>query len=277
MELKNKILKLISAPTLRKNDELKGIHDGENCYIIGNGSSLRNIQLDYFSDRPAICINHFSLHKDAALIDYRYHVLVEPFFCYPYVRNPYINKLQYNVFWEVFKASFSEYPDVIFFTSISNKFGNVFPNTRYLHHFGHRKVDKGICDISGNFSFLAGGFAAAIGLAINLGFKRATLLGCDYLLTPIRTGHFYAYGDGMVTNDMTNVYANILDEIDGLIELSIITDEGSSKWVQSQTFKELSGHNIIKRRNIDVIRPEYLDILAKLKSHKGFCDKVYNQ
>ena len=38
---------------------------------------------------------------------------------------------------------------------------------------------------------MAGGLSAAIGIAINYGFKKAILVGCDYLLDPVRGGHFY--------------------------------------------------------------------------------------
>jgi hypothetical protein len=272
--LKSKLLKKISQPVLNRNEKFKNTHEGETCYIVGNGGSLKNMDLSVFSDHPVIGINSFGLHKDAKSMNYLYQVLVEPYFFYPYLKNPYNHKYQRNIFGKVFKKSFKEHSNTKLFTSISNIFGNNLKNVHFLHHFGNRTPDKNICDISGDFSFMQGGFAGALGLAISLGFKKAYLLGIDYLMTPMVDGHFYAYDPAYVGGKSGDVYGHLYREVEDLIELSIIADQGTSTRLPCQTYEEFCGKKISYRHNHDIIKEEYLSILRQAVELEQYCRKV---
>ena len=161
---------------------------------------------------------------------------------------------------------------VNYFVSITNILGSNLSNIYYLYHFGHREPDIKHCDISGAFSFMAGGLYGAIGLAINMGFRKAILVGCDYLFTPFCSGHFYGLGPGRRGDEVKNIYEKLFNEVEGAIELSVITDVGVSKWLPSQTYKELTGKNLKYHENNEIIKKEYLDILRKaveLKQYKS--------
>ena len=270
MKFKEKLSSSLFHRILQKNEPFKNIHKDETCYIIGNGASLKNMDLSAFSNHITIGVNNLVLHSDFQKLDVRYHVLVEPLFLYPYCKNPYTKKIQENIFGKLFKKSFSQYPQVNLFVSITNILGSNLSNIYYLYHFGHREPDMKQCDISGTFSFMAGGLYGAIGLAINMGFRKAILVGCDYVFTPICDGHFYGLGPGERTDKVKNIYEKLFNEVEGAIELSVITDVGVSKWLPSQTYKELTGKNLKYHENNEIIKKEYLDILKKAVELKQF-------
>ena len=270
MKFKEKLSSSLFHRILQKNEPFKNIHKDETCYIIGNGASLKNMDLSAFSNHITIGVNNLFLHNDFQKLDVRYYVHFGPYVLYPYWPNPYTKKIQENILGKLFKKSFSQYPQVNLFVSITNILGSNLSNIYYLYHFGHREPDVRHCDISGTFSFMAGGLNGAIGLAINMGFRKAILVGCDYVFTPICHGHFYGLGPGRRGDEVKNVYEKLFNEVEGAIELSVITDVGVSKWLPSQTYKELTGKNLKYHENNEIIKKEYLDILRKAVELKQF-------
>ncbi len=269
------MLQTIFKPVLARNEQFKGLHEGETCFILGNGASLKNMELSSFSEHVSIGVNLLCLHNEFRSLNIKYSTVVEPFFFYPYIKNPYIKKYQPNILGQLFKKAISQYPDVKIFTSISNILGSNVENVFYLHHFGHRQPDNKFCDISGAFSFMAGGLYSAIGLAIGMGFNKAVLVGCDYMFTPICNGHFYAAGPPTRSDSEANVYEKLLAEIDGVIELSVVTDIGGSKWLPYQTYEELTGNKIKYQENTEIINKEYLDMLSRALELKQYGSPIY--
>ena len=49
--------------------QIRGKHKGEECYIFGDGLSLKYMDLSFFSDKPAIACNNFIFHKDFKKVD----------------------------------------------------------------------------------------------------------------------------------------------------------------------------------------------------------------
>lgn len=277
---KQKILRDIFNPILARNREFIGRHEGESCYIFGNGASLKNMALSSFSDHPAIGLNLLCLHNDFRSLNIQYYAVIEPFFFYPYIKNPYIKKYQINILGSLFKKAFSPHSDVTLFTSISNIFGTKKGNTFYLHHFGIKYPNRKHMNICGEFSFMKGALYAGIGLAINLGFKNAYLIGCDYLFTPRKEGHFYTYGPPRVidnNNEDINLYDNLLKKVESLIELNVITDTGVSRWLPYQDYRQFKNKKIEYRENDEIIRPDYLDILNNAVKLNQLTYRVYNR
>lgn len=273
---KQKILRCLFNPILSRNRAFIGKHQGETCYIFGNGASLKNMELRSFSDHPAIGLNFLCIHNDFKCLDTRYYVLAEPFFFYSFIKNPYIKQYQSNIMGQLFNKAFSSHPHIALFTSISNIFGAGIGRTYYLHHFGNRTPSRGAMDICGEFSFMNGALYAGIGLAINLGFKKAYLVGCDYLFSPMRGGHFYSHGPARVLDRSgeANIYDGLLNEIDGLIDLIVITDTGVSDRLPSQDYHEFKNGNTTYMENIELVNRDYLDILNKAYIVGQFTSRV---
>lgn len=276
---KQKILHHLFDPILARNKKFIGRHEGETCYIVGNGASLKNMDLSAFSDYPAIGLNLLCIHNEFRSLNLKYYMVVEPFFLYPLITNTYTQKkFQPNIIGNLFKKAFRHHADIPLFTSISNIFGSKFDNTFYLHHFGIKFPSREHLNICSEFSFMAGALHGGIGLAINLGFKKAFLLGCDYLLAPMKMGHFYSYGPSTVRDrkyDDINIYDTLIKEVDGLIELKVITDTGISKEIPSQDCMQFNGSFIKYKENFEIVSKEYLDILSCAFEFDQLTNKIY--
>lgn len=270
MSLVVDVARRLSSPLLQRNEKFKGRHAGETCYIIGNGASLKQMELDAFSDHVSIGLNLLCVHNDFRSLHVPYFVVPEPFIFYRYFKNPYTQQYQPNVIGNLIRTALQPHAEVTVFTSISNVFGRGLANSYYLHHFGHRDVDRRFCDISGAFSFMAGSLFMAIGLAINLGFAKAILVGCDYTFTPISAGHFYAYGPPIRTDHVHNMYERLFAEAAPSIALSVITTTGESRWLPYETYERHSGRKLRQRENVEIVRESYLrqlDRAVRLKQY----------
>lgn len=221
------------------------------------------MELAAFSDRVSIGVNLLCLHNEFSALNAAYYVLAEPHFFYRYFKNPYLKKYQLNVIGNLFRKEIARHPRIALFTSISNMFFEGMTRSFYLYHFGHRVPDRKVCDIAGAFSFMAGALSTALGLAINLGFRRATLVGCDYLFTPISDGHFYGVGPPRRSDRVENVYESLLAEATAQIDLDVITDGGVSRWLPYQDYESATGRTLRYRENSEIVRAEYLNELQR--------------
>tara|TARA_B100001059_G_C17709479_1_gene514639 strand:+ start:207 stop:1040 length:834 start_codon:yes stop_codon:yes gene_type:complete len=275
--LKNKFLfKSLAQPILSRNKKFLNIHKNKTCYIFGNGASIKNLDLKDFSDLPTIGINHLCLHKDFKYLDTKYYVLPESFFFYPYKKNIYTGKrFEENIMGKLFKKSFNEFKKINLFTSLTNFFGAQFPNVYYIHHFGYKLPDIKYNQIDSIFSFMSGGLNAAIGLAINLGFSKAYLVGCDYLFSPVKYGHFYDFGPPQISTDK-EIYPNLIHESSKLIKLCVITDKGISNHLDYIEYTDYKSKKINYKENTEIIKSEYLKILDKAHKIGLHTNKIFN-
>jgi hypothetical protein len=63
---------------LKKNIELKDIHKGERCFVIGNGPSINDQDLTLLKNEIVFMVNRAFLHPDYEVIKPKYHVIVDP-------------------------------------------------------------------------------------------------------------------------------------------------------------------------------------------------------
>tara|TARA_Y100000022_G_C13259449_1_gene381825 strand:- start:777 stop:1592 length:816 start_codon:yes stop_codon:yes gene_type:complete len=260
---------------LKKNKRFKKIYNKEICYIFGNGSSIKYINLDDFLNHKSISINFMNLHKDFGNLNICGHVIPEPFFFFDYFKHPYTNKFHENILGKLFKNKIKEYPNIDIFTSISNMFFAPTKNTNYFHHFGERLPNKDICDLDYKFSFMAGGLHAAIGIAIYFGFSKAILVGCDYLYTPKRFGHFYSTKSTSSEVDKTNPYQDLLRNAQELIDLEILSIDGSSsEWLRSIDYNSISSKKPVYKENFELVDSYTLEELHRAYEAKLLFQKV---
>ena len=274
MSFKEKILTTLFSPVLKKNKIFSNIHKDETCYIIGNGGSLKYMDLGLFNDHISIGINHLCLHNDFKKLDVRYYALVESFFLYSYCKNPYTKKYQENALGELFRNSFPQDKEIQLFVSLTNLFGFNINNLNYLYHFGHRKPNLELSDPSGTFSFMSGGLYAAVGLAINLGFKKAILVGCDYTFAPVSNGHFYSLGPPKRAKKDYNNYQDLIEAISGVIDLEVITDYGKSDSLPSQTYEEFTGKSLKYCENNEIVKNKHLKMLQRAVDLKQYGSNI---
>lgn len=271
----NNLLRYFLRPLLERNNKFKNRHRGETCYIFGNGASLKNMELSAFSDHVSIGLAFLCLHNEFRLLNIPYYVLPEPFFLYPCRRNSYSKKIQENLQGKLLKKILSKHSDITLFTNISHLLATGLENTFYFYHFGNRQTNIKLCDISGIFSFMRGSLYAGIGVAINMGFKKAILVGCDYCFTPCGDGHFYAAGPPVRSDRYENVYQKLFQEVGNLIELSVITDGRVSQWIPYQTYEHFTGKKMRYLENVEIVRKDYLDVFNRAFEKRQYLSAIY--
>lgn len=274
--MKNNFLHALLKPILKKNLPFKDKFKDQTCYIFGNGASLKAMDLKHFTDHPTIAINHLVLHKDFHLLDTCCYALIEPLSFYSYFKNPYTQKYQSNVMGRLFKKEIAKFPHLNLFTSFTNIFGSPLQRTYYLHHFGKRQADSKHLDLCSDFSYLAGGLHAGIGLAIELGFKKAILVGCDYLTKPRTFGHFYAqplHGK----DDDYQPYTQLLEDCSSKIALEVITDHPRDCVLPSIDYENFTGSPVKYRENVEIVSRENLLILNKAFEMEQYTSPILPQ
>jgi hypothetical protein len=256
---------LLFYPILKRNNRFKNKHLGEECYIIGNGRSLNYYNLSDFNDKISIGIGALFLHKDFKKLNIKYYFEGHPFFYYPIWKNPYSKKLEKNLLGNLHKKKIIENENIIFFNSLTNLFSIYKKNLYYLFHFGEKFKSFDDCSIEKNFTTLNSGLSGALGIAINLGFKKITLIGCDYCMYPRAIGHFYeknAYNDDFEPNFENN---ELLKQAQKKLSIDLLIPNDSYKGQILDTFlyKEKSGKDNRYQENYNLVEKYYLSILDK--------------
>jgi hypothetical protein len=247
---------------LRKNYPFRNSFLDQTCYIFGNGASLKNMDFSNFTNYPTIGINHLVLHKDFYLLDTCCYAFPEPFSFYYYYKNPYNKKYQANLINNLFRQEIAKFPDLNLFTSLSNIFSRPMKNTFFLYHFGERNPDSESLNLCSKFSYMSGGLYTGIGLAIELGFKKAILVGCDYLMMPKTYGHFYSQPKQGI-DDGANPFEQLLNDCSSKILLEAISDYPADCRIPCIDYETYTGSSMKYRENTDIVSKENLLILNK--------------
>lgn len=254
-------------PVLRRNNRFKGLHEGESCFVFCTGSSVKEMDISKFSGLPAIAVNTFFYHKDYDKLDVRYVSIPEPFHFYPFIKNTYNGRYQYNVCGVDCRREAWRRRDIHWFTSVTNLFAGLpINNSYYIHHFGHRAFDINYHDIASKFSFMAGGLYTAIGLAIEMGFKRVYLVGCDYALEPMQSGHFYTMPVPNALKQGPSPYSIFFERIEHLIEIILITAASSKSKLKTVAYEDFTGTKSNYKENDQLVSKAFLSRLNKAYS-----------
>ena len=273
-----KFVKIIVTHILKRNSTLKNSHNGEICYIFGNGASLKYMNLNHFNNYPTIGLNHICLHKQFENLDLRYIVLIESFFFYPFFKNPYSGRYQFNYFFKVFYNSIiNSNKNFRIFTNISNILNFFFwRRSNYLYSFNTKTMTSKKNDIAGEFSFMDGALEAGIAIAINLGFKKAILVGCDYLFKPTFAGHFYAFGpEKLIKNQNHNEYEKLFSELKNKIELEVLTINQDTKYsLKSHNYTSYTNEAPSYKENNEIVDKKFLEILRQAVEKKQYGNKI---
>ena len=261
----NKALFALSRSNFARNLKFENLHKEETCYIFGNGASIKRMDLKNFSDKISIGCNNLFLHKDFSKLDCRYYQIPPPFIFSRFFK--YYNKFQRNYVASIYREKINFFNKINFFTSIYNKLSIRSSNIYYQHHFGEKKWDFKKCRLDNTFSFLEGATNAMIGLAIYMGFKKAILVGLDYLNIPRGEGHFY----DKPTPSISKLPYNKLffKEAVNHIDLQLITLENQkSETIDFKSYSDYTGFKEKNHKNTHIVNKENLDILNKMKFYK---------
>lgn len=271
--IKNSILQFISGGVRNRNKKFVGRHNGESCYIFGNGVSLKYFDLSNFSDRVGISCNNLFFHKDFNELNVKYYFAGHPFFYYPYWTNPYTRKRVKNRLGPLYRKKMQIHPNVNYFVSLSNYFGLTGENIYYLHHFDKEFRNYSTCSLSGEFSAMSGALPAMLGMAIYMGFTDITLVGCDYSFYPQAIGHFFeagTFGDSLRDEPTSKAF---LSNAKRHATLRTVTpnDSYSGHILPHISYMELTGSEPIYRENTTILtKPDLLSLNQSGMDYKIF-------
>ncbi len=266
--IKNISLKLF-APVLNKTAVFKNIHVGQECYLIGDGASLKWFDLKKFSDKISIPVGFSILHNDYSSLNAKYALLAEPYWFFPTIR--YQKKtILINYIQRLYRRYKRLYANTNYFISLTNIPVLSGKNVYYLFH---DLPETGLVKEFKNAGLnpFHGSFRTSILMSIYLGFDTAYLIGFDYTHTPSRNLHWYEHGEGIL-EDHLNYEAEFIKIASKHIKLKTVTIEGKSDKLPSITYKELTGDNPVFKENSSILSPISLKALATWKGYKIFKD-----
>ena len=276
----NSLIKKLSRGILENNKKFRNIYEGEECYIYGNGVSLKWYDLKNFSDKRSIICGFTYLHKNSRDLNIVADIELHPFFFYPFWWNIYTKRYELNKINKFMKKSGRFSVDYPVFLSLSNYPAMCLKsNVYYIHNFGKKNPDVRYYDVAGTFSYMRGSLYGTIGLAMYMGFSKVYLVGMDYLHDEPRTGHFYEYGRGThhtADIEKRRTEEDLFNEFKSKLEIDIILPHRTScKFIKSIYYTDHCRKNELYRENNELFEAEDLQALSSLnmmynikRSHK---------
>lgn len=181
-----------------KNIRFKNIHQGEKCYIVGTGPSLKNINLDFLKDEIIFGVNYLYKSESSKHLEPKYYCLYDEIF--------HTNRIEDTI------KLLGLYPNTIFFvrTKAYNNFQNngIKQNNIYYQPCNVFQHDDFISlDMTKSMTAPYNVILGCIQTAMYMGFKEIYLLGSDYnSFASLKVEHVYDDEDTHVKRQMTLGY-----------------------------------------------------------------------
>jgi hypothetical protein len=252
----------ISKPLLSNMHKYKDAHKGESCYLIGDGISIKWFDLAAFSDKTSMPCGFLPFHNEFNRLNVSYLSLIEPWWFYPYqwtTSSPI--KVIRNHIQKVYTCDvIDRYPNKRFFVNLSN-----FPVLRreniiyiYQYYLDDRLPSK---HLSKRINAYEGSLRWMILLAIYMGFDHVYLVGCDYTHINRRALHWYEKGRGIHVPAL-NYQKDFFKIAQEFIDITTITLDGSSEFINAVTYKDYTGREPLFRENTELLTEAYCRTLA---------------
>lgn len=266
-----KLILWISKPQFLKFDKLYQLHAGEECYLFGDGISIKWMDLSSFTDKLAIMGNFSVYHKQMSILNAPYCTVIEPYFFYPFF------VYRGNGKWQIlrqflhieYKKLIKKFPKKSFFLNISNypalmtANNTIFIQKNYIPPFNEKNPFKDRTDAcEGTFKF-------QISLAIYLGFKKVYLIGHDYTHYPSKSFHFYEKGKGE-RNDIREFNKDFIEYALKYIEIITITIDGKSEVLDYTTYNDFTSRVPHFQENTEIVDEVILNNLATWYGYQIF-------
>ncbi|MDO5444270.1 MAG: DUF115 domain-containing protein [Eubacteriales bacterium] len=164
---------------LRNNLVLSNIHNGERCFIVGNGPSLRKQNLALLKDEYVFTVNYFPKSDLYPLVKSNYHVLMDPAIfdftgTFGEEKKQYLNNIKINGINPICFAQFNA-KQSIEQNKIDKDLKFYYIDSGYTLSDGF-SAEMNLTKIVPGFSNVV---LYAIMIAIFMGFNKIYLIGCD--------------------------------------------------------------------------------------------------
>ena len=264
MKILKKALYKIADPILSKVSRFKNKHEGETCYIFGDGVSIKYFDLSLFSDKISFSIGNIFFHKSFDSLNVKYASIFEPYYFYPYRREKTpLKKINKNYIQKKYREFIRTNSKIRYFTSLSNY--PVLWNSNIFYLFQKIPEDDfkfmNEC-FHNNEDIFKGSFRCVISLAIYMGFKEIILVGCDYTHEKAMSHHWFEKGVGVIKKQ-PKYQENFLNIAQKYAKLTTITLEGNGTFLPSKTYKQFTGKEPSIKENHDLMDNSMLIALSK--------------
>tara|TARA_B110000027_G_C16053255_1_gene270959 strand:- start:99 stop:974 length:876 start_codon:yes stop_codon:yes gene_type:complete len=270
------LFKFLFKKSINKNStkfkNLKNIHQGENCFIFGDGNSIKNYDLKNFSRNKSFIIKYLFIHKQFKLLNFKYSTSIEPFFFNFFLlsisrffrrklfRKNIINNFLFRyLISKSYKKLILENKKASFFVSFYNfsflkneNIYNVADNTNLiLNNFF--KLSKNQFDFNKNSTRLA------LSIASYMGFKKIYLIGFDYLENNKISGHWYeSYSKrDLKKNTFDQLFIKKINQ-KNKSKLIIINKSGKNYLLPCISYKNFCKKNHISINKRNMVKTHYL-------------------
>lgn len=240
------------------------MHEGESCYIIGDGVSLKYFDLLSLPIRKILALNLSIFHKEVDQTGFDYAFMTSSFHFIPFIEKiSLLNEdFKHGSICRHYKQKYFKNTNSNFFVNISNYPFTIKKNV--FHLFQHLPLQDfafgNECLVAGE-SMCAGSLRYGISMSIYMGFSEIFLLGCDYTHADSRIGHWYEFGEGIPCPhpeyskkffNLASKYANI----------TTVTSSGIGSVLPSITYQKLTGTELHFRENSELTHPSNLKVFS---------------
>jgi hypothetical protein len=270
MIVKSKTIKLratLRFLSRRKLESLNQMHDffvGEECYLFGDGPSIKFFDLNLFVDKVSIVSNKMPFHRDFTQLNTAFWVIAEPWMFWPlFFRHEHLSLKGLRDYRQMFRRRVYQARDLNTVLSVSN-----FP---MMHGSGsHYFLDYFDCACKDvmkirNDNFL-GTCNALISLAIHLGFKKVYLIGFDYTHNQSLSLHWYESGIGKVIQ-IHDFNRDFFEQAQKRVEIITVTIDGGSDLLPHLTYQQLTGEPPKFRENTEIADSDFLTVVSEHKDY----------
>lgn len=256
------LLASFSKPMLSKIHRYKDAHRGESCYLMGDGVSIKWFDMAAFGDKTTIPCGFAPFHKEFHALDVSYIIQAETWWFYPFqwTTSPPKKLVRNNIQKMYREELIDRNPSIEFFLSLSNYPTLRRPNITYT--FKDMYDDRLPANfITRRINAFHGSLRTSILLAIYMGFDHCYLVGFDYTHVPSRSWHWHEKGQG-VFHPQVNYNKDFFEIAKEFIDITTITLDGTSDFIDAVTYKEHSGRDPVYRENTELVDERYLKVLA---------------
>jgi hypothetical protein len=246
------------------------LHEGESCYIFGDGPSIKWFDLTCFNDLPSICCNMIPFHRDYSKLRIKYVSMTSPWIFVRECMRPDVKALRgFTEVMREYKAILRSNPDKQYFVHISNCVSLRGKNINYVYRgLPSIRNDKDV--LINRKDLFSGAFQSTLSLACYMGFSKVYLVGFDaWTIQPGKNMHWYEYGEGELF-EPTNLAMEFLGALKNRMELYTITPSALdiSKNVIAINYKEYTGKSVKYTENTSLLTSNNLEILASYPGYK---------
>lgn len=171
---------------LKKNAELKDKYKGQRCYILGNGPSIKQLDVTQIVGAPTFVVNKFYKSPIYDQIKPTFHCVYDRFIfeeCKDEL-NDIIAENKYNTTFIFTRRAIGQVKDE---SRCYYVYSTLLPTKRNNHY-----------ELTGNANTWLNVVPFVIMCAIYMGFSEIVLLGCDFSLFASRKdSHFYDSGENV--------------------------------------------------------------------------------